>query len=295
MKRKAILSVLLGAVTLITVGCTNTIDNQSKNGENNTKIVEDNNSIKNSSDNNKSKDDNAREKEEKVNESNNKEENKTGTSISKKEKNKDKLVEVKDNKTSNKSSEGNSKKVEDNSNKESNNTSNNEAKPKVQRYYSNNNTTNNQKDNSNVNNNTNNNVTNESSYMSAVESEIINIVNSERAKAGKKALSYNATMQSYGRQKSKDMAINNYFSHEDLSNRTEYDKMKSNGVKINAWGENIAYMSNRSPEVLAREFMNNWMNSPGHRANILSGNFTGIGVGVYKSGDKIYATQEFCA
>lgn len=292
MKRKAILSVLLGAVTLVMVGCTNSIDNKTNNGENNAKIVEDNKSVENSDDNNKSKDDNAKEEEkEKVMQSNNKEGNKTGTSISKKEKNKDPLVESKDNKTSNKASE-------DNSNNEIYNNSDDEAKPKVQRYYSNNNTTNNQKDNSNVNNNTNNtnnNATNESSYMAAVESEIINIVNSERTKVGKKALSYKATMQSYGRQKSKDMAINNYFSHEDLSNRTEYDKMKANGVKINAWGENIAYMSNRSPEVLAREFMNNWMNSPGHKANILSGNFTGIGVGVYKYGDKIYATQEFCA
>jgi len=44
---------------------------------------------------------------------------------------------------------------------------------------------------------------------------------------------------------------------------------------------------------LATKFMDNWMNSSGHRANILSTNFTSIGVGVYKIGNTYYATQEF--
>ena len=47
------------------------------------------------------------------------------------------------------------------------------------------------------------------------------------------------------------------------------------------------------PTELANQFMNNWMNSEGHRKNILSTNFSSIGVGVYKIGNKVYATQEF--
>ena len=111
--------------------------------------------------------------------------------------------------------------------------------------------------------------------MAAVEQAIYNKVNEERAKAGVPALTYNNTMQKYARIKSQDMGDNNYFSNED-------------------WGENIAYIGgNVSADALAEQFMTNWMNSSGHRANILSTNFSSIGVGVYKIGNKVYATQEF--
>ena len=50
---------------------------------------------------------------------------------------------------------------------------------------------------------------------------------------------------------------------------------------------------NESLETIANQFMLNWMNSQGHRENILSPNFTGLGIGVYRVGNKIYATQEF--
>ena len=63
---------------------------------------------------------------------------------------------------------------------------------------------------------------------------------------------------------------------------------------IKAWGENIAYIGGVSDaNKLAEQFMTNWMNSSGHRANILSTNFESIGIGVYKSGNRVYATQEF--
>lgn len=139
------------------------------------------------------------------------------------------------------------------------------------------------------------NVTNEdTNFMAAVETAIFNKVNEERAKAGITALTYNTTMQKYARIKSKDMGDNNYFSHEDLNGNLITTQMKNDGVSYKAWGENIAYISGVSDaNALAEQFMTKWMNSSGHRANILSTNFSSIGVGVYKIGNKVYATQEF--
>ncbi|MCI6190560.1 MAG: CAP domain-containing protein [Clostridium sp.] len=130
--------------------------------------------------------------------------------------------------------------------------------------------------------------------MAQVEQLIYQKVNEERAKVGISQLSYNSTMEKYARIKSKDMGDNNYFSHEDLSGKLITEKMKQDGVSYKAWGENIAYIGGVSDaNKLAEQFMTNWMNSSGHRANILSTNFESIGIGVYKSGNRVYATQEF--
>ena len=132
------------------------------------------------------------------------------------------------------------------------------------------------------------------SFMAQVEQAIYQKVNEERAKAGVSQLSYNSTMEKYARIKSQDMGDNNYFSHEDLSGNLITVKMKADGVSYKSWGENIAYIGGVSDaNALAEQFMENWMNSSGHRANILSTNFESIGVGVYKSGNRVYATQEF--
>ncbi|MEG0296752.1 MAG: CAP domain-containing protein [Clostridium sp.] len=135
-------------------------------------------------------------------------------------------------------------------------------------------------------------VTGNSDYMSSVEQEIFNIVNQERAKAGVPALGYSNTMQKYGRIKSKDMGDRNYFDHNDPEGNLITVQMKADGVSYSAWAENIASITGSSSG-LAQQFMNNWMNSTGHRTNILSTNYTEIGVGVYKVGNKVYATQEF--
>ena len=134
----------------------------------------------------------------------------------------------------------------------------------------------------------------DANFMASVERAIYNKVNEERAKVGATTLTYNDTMQKYARIKSKDMGDNNYFSHEDLNGNLITTQMKNDGVSYKTWGENIAYIGgNVSADSLAEQFMNNWMNSSGHRANILSNNFSSIGIGVYKIGDKVYATQEF--
>lgn len=131
-------------------------------------------------------------------------------------------------------------------------------------------------------------------FMTQVENLIYEKVNEERTKAGLETLSYNTTMEKYARIKSQDMGDNNYFSHEDLSGNLITTQMKNDGVTYRAWGENIAYIGGVSDaNALAEQFMTNWMNSQGHRENILSSKFSSIGVGVYKIGNKVYATQEF--
>lgn len=131
-------------------------------------------------------------------------------------------------------------------------------------------------------------------FLAAVEQEIFRIVNVERANAGMGSLLYNYTMEKYARVKAKDMGDKDYFAHEDLQGKKMIDYIQQDGVPYTAWGENIAYYSGAiDVSTLAQKFMTNWMNSPGHRANILSGNFESIGVGVYKIGSTYYAVQEF--
>ncbi|MCF0147022.1 MAG: CAP domain-containing protein [Clostridium sp.] len=137
-------------------------------------------------------------------------------------------------------------------------------------------------------------VISESNYIAEIEQAIFQRVNQERSAAGLPALSYNSTMEHYARIKSKDMGDNGYFSHEDKQGNLITVQMKADGVSYKAWGENIAYIQgSNSNSALATKFMDNWMNSSGHRANILSTNFSSIGIGVYKIGNTYYATQEF--
>lgn len=132
------------------------------------------------------------------------------------------------------------------------------------------------------------------SFFEQVEQLIFNRVNEERAKAGVPALSYNSVMETYARLKSKDMGVRNYFDHMNPEGELITAQMARDGIGYNAWGENIAYIGGvTDATALAEQFMTNWMNSQGHKENILSTNFTSIGIGVYKSGNRYYATQEF--
>ncbi|OFI05928.1 chlorophenol reductase precursor [Clostridium acetireducens DSM 10703] len=140
------------------------------------------------------------------------------------------------------------------------------------------------------NNNTNStNANSTNSDISSIESEVIRLVNVERQKAGLPALKANSELSRVARYKSQDMADNKYFSHTSPTYGSPFDMMKKFGIRFSAAGENIAY-----GQRTAQEVMNGWMNSPGHRANILNSSFTEIGVGVYKSSSGVYYwTQQF--
>jgi uncharacterized protein YkwD len=131
-------------------------------------------------------------------------------------------------------------------------------------------------------------------FSAQIEQLIFTKVNEERSRAGMSTISYSSLMEKYARMKSQDMGDKNYFEHKNLEGEFITAQMDRDGISYRSWGENIAYIGGVTDiNELANQFMTNWMNSQGHRENILSPNFTSIGVGVYKAGNRYYATQEF--
>ena len=121
------------------------------------------------------------------------------------------------------------------------------------------------------------------------EQKVVELVNVERQKAGLPALKMDSAISNLARAKSKDMAVNNYFAHQSPTYGSAGDMLRQYGISWHAWGENIA-AGQSTPEIV----VNAWMNSSGHRANILSSNFSKIGVGyVTNSSGRPYWTQIF--
>ena len=96
------------------------------------------------------------------------------------------------------------------------------------------------------------------------EEEVLRLVNAERAKAGLSPLSMNWELSRVARYKSEDMRQRGYFDHTSPTYGSPFDMMRSFGITYRAAGENIA-MGYSTPAAV----VNAWMNSPGHRANIL--------------------------
>lgn len=124
------------------------------------------------------------------------------------------------------------------------------------------------------------------SDVNAFEQEVVKLTNAERTKAGLSPLQTDAKLMAAAREKSQDMQTNKYFSHTSPTFGSPFDRMKALGIAYKGAGENIA-QGQRSPQ----EVVQAWMESPGHRANILNGKFTHIGVGYVKTGN--YWTQQF--
>jgi len=125
--------------------------------------------------------------------------------------------------------------------------------------------------------------------VKTLENEVIKLVNAERSKRGLQTLTANWEVSRVARYKSQDMAKKGYFSHTSPTYGSPFAMMESFGIKYSAAGENIA-KGQRTPQ----EVMNAWMNSAGHRSNILSPSYTQIGVGVAKdSAGRYYWTQMF--
>ena len=118
------------------------------------------------------------------------------------------------------------------------------------------------------------------------ETEVIRLVNVQRAQNGLAPLAENWELSRVARWKSQDMSSNGYFSHNSPTYGTPFQMMRSFGLTYRSAGENIAY-GQRTPA----EVMDAWMNSSGHRANILNSSYTHIGVGYCERGN--YWTQMF--
>jgi len=128
-----------------------------------------------------------------------------------------------------------------------------------------------------------------SSTLGTYEQQVVDLVNKERASAGLSALKVNTSLANVAEKKAEDMRDKNYFSHTSPTYGSPFDMMKQFGISYTAAGENIA-KGQRTPQ----EVMTGWMNSEGHRANILNSNYTEIGVGyVTDSNGTGYWVQEF--
>lgn len=125
-----------------------------------------------------------------------------------------------------------------------------------------------------------------SSSVSAYEKEVVELTNAERKKQGLKPLTLDEKLSKVARTKSQDMKDNNYFDHNSPTYGSPFDMMKKFGITYRTAGENIA-KGQKTPQ----EVVKAWMNSEGHRKNIMNPNFTHIGVGYVKDGN--YWTQQF--
>ena len=112
-----------------------------------------------------------------------------------------------------------------------------------------------------------------------VEEQVLVLVNQERSKAGLKPLQMDWELQRVARTKSCDMAQKGYFSHQSPTYGSPFDMMRQFGISFKTAGENIAE-GQRTPS----EVMQAWMNSQGHRENILKPDYTHIGVGYCAGG-----------
>src|SRR5699024_2126820 len=126
----------------------------------------------------------------------------------------------------------------------------------------------------------------ESGDLHAYEQRVFELTKEEREKNGLTAFEMDEPLSDVAREKSQDMKQKGYFDHQSPTYGSPFEMMKQFGINYQTAGENIA-MGQQSPE----EVVQAWMNSPGHRENILNDSFTHLGVGYVENGN--YWTQLF--
>lgn len=180
-------------------------------------------------------------------------------------------------------------------NQNNTNTGNNNNQNNNNTNTGNNDKPNNNKPNNNQNNNINtdkdNNTSNDNvtGEFAAFQKEVVRLVNVERQKQGLGKLSLNAKLSNVATLKSQDMINKNYFNHTSPTYGSPFDMMKQFNISYKTAGENIAKGQKTPAEVVKA-----WMNSQGHRENILNKNYTEIGIGVAKDANgTLYWTQMF--
>ena len=128
-----------------------------------------------------------------------------------------------------------------------------------------------------------------STDFSSYQQQVLDLVNAERTKRGISALTLDSNLSSVATKKSQDMVNKNYFDHTSPTYGSPFDMMKQFGISYRTAGENIAKGQKTPQEVVTA-----WMNSEGHRKNILNPNFTNLGIGIAKdSKGTTYWTQMF--
>jgi uncharacterized YkwD family protein/spore coat assembly protein SafA len=123
----------------------------------------------------------------------------------------------------------------------------------------------------------------------SIDDDVINLTNAERTKNGLKPLAADWELSRVARYKSADMRDKHYFSHTSPTYGDPFNMMRSFGINYRSAAENIA-----AGQRTANEVVQSWMNSPGHRKNILNASYTHMGSGYASGGDYgHYWTQMF--
>jgi len=118
-------------------------------------------------------------------------------------------------------------------------------------------------------------------------------MNVERVKYGVAALSVDPRLTDLSRAHSADMLANNYFSHTDKGGCSAQCRLQKAGYAYRSFGENIYMESGRTltPLQVATRIVDAWMQSAGHRQNMLNAQYTVSGVGIASVGTRLYATS----
>jgi len=131
--------------------------------------------------------------------------------------------------------------------------------------------------------------------QTALEARILQETNAVRARYGLPRLQWDGSAAAAAREHARDMLARGYFAHETPEGLTPAERMWRAGVREVTVGENIAFYEGYLPEKAVEKVVNDWMNSPHHRENILNPQFTHLGVGVAVDGERVMLVQDFLA
>ncbi|MGN7386376.1 CAP domain-containing protein [Sporosarcina sp. SAFN-015] len=127
------------------------------------------------------------------------------------------------------------------------------------------------------------------SLRNGFELQLFDLTNAARVRHGRSILRWDERIAETARKHSLDMAVNDYFSHDNLQGLSPFDRMKEDHIKFRRAGENLAY--GQSSSIFAHEGL---MNSKGHRENILIKDYSHLGIGVaFNEKSQPYYTENF--
>lgn len=131
--------------------------------------------------------------------------------------------------------------------------------------------------------------------QSALELEVLTRTNQVRTEHGLRPLQWDNLAYKSSRVHSLDMLERNFFAHVNPDGLKAADRMYRAGVIDVEVGENLAFHENHDDATIPRKSLEGWMNSPGHRANLLKPEFTHLGVSMERKGDRVMTVQNFIA
>ncbi|HLX36909.1 MAG TPA: CAP domain-containing protein, partial [Candidatus Binataceae bacterium] len=132
-----------------------------------------------------------------------------------------------------------------------------------------------------------------STNQPGVEEQILALVNAQRENAGCQPLSSSCELANAAHDHNLRMASGGFFDHRGEGEAGLFDRLIAAGSAVESAGENLFMMSNSPPDSLAHQCVVSWMNSDGHRRNLLSPNFDSTGISVVYSKGESYVTEDF--